>query len=136
MERAGKGCCSRDCVRCRACVTWACVLEGWLNGNDTEGQGGFVKYTAQYFAGARFVAVNPKLSRNSNCYMGIGRLRLYVDTPWRERTIHGYNGTFPDRNRDGHLVKLNCRAAINFTVPDFFVISSVKREVSEGGSAE
>lgn len=43
-----------------------------------------VKYTAQYFAGARFVAVSPKLTRNSNCYMRPRTPRIYVDTRWRE----------------------------------------------------
>lgn len=49
-----------------------------------ERAGGTVKYTAQYFAGARFVAVNPKLTRNSNCYMGIGRLG-YMSIPRGEK---------------------------------------------------
>lgn len=44
-----------------------------------------VKYTAQYFAGARFVAVSPKLTRNSNCYMRYRTPRIYVDIRWREK---------------------------------------------------
>lgn len=52
---------------------------------DKRAEGGTVKYTAQYFDGARFVAVNPKLTRNSNCYTGIGTPRLYVSTPRGEK---------------------------------------------------
>lgn len=48
---------------------------------DKRAGGEPVKYTARYFAGARFVAVNPKLTRNSNCYTGIGRLALYGGVP-------------------------------------------------------
>lgn len=78
--------------------------------------GGTVKYTAQYFAGARFVAVNPKLTRNSNCYMGIGRLG-YMSIPRGEKErFAGITERFRDRNRNGHLVKRNCRETINFTV--------------------
>lgn len=60
-----------------------------MSPRDTEPRldmrdGETVKYTAQYFAGARFVAVSPKLTRNSNCYMRHRTPRIYVDTRWRE----------------------------------------------------
>lgn len=72
----GEGC------RC-ACHLWMslCNTEPRLDMRDGE----TVKYTAQYFAGARFVAVSPKLTRNSNCYMRHRAPRIYVDTRWYEK---------------------------------------------------
>lgn len=71
-------------------AVYTCAYNLWMSLCDTEPRldmkdGETVKYTAQYFAGARFVAVSPKLTRNSNCYMRHRTPRIYVDTRWREK---------------------------------------------------
>lgn len=78
---------AKRCVGVRTICECHCAThihihkEPRLNMRDGE----TVKYTAQYFAGARFVAVSPKLTRNSNCYMRHRTPRIYVDTWWREK---------------------------------------------------
>lgn len=83
-ERMGLWKAGTESEGCRcACHLWMslCNTESRLDMRDGE----TVKYTAQYFAGARFVAVSPKLTRNSNCYMRHWTPRIYVDTRWREK---------------------------------------------------
>jgi len=74
---------AKRCVGVRTICECHCAThrEPRLDMRDGE----TVKYTAQYFAGARFVAVSPKLTRNSNCYMRHRTPRIYVDTWWREK---------------------------------------------------
>lgn len=80
-----------------------CDTEPRLDMRDGE----TVKYTAQYFASARFVAVSPKLTRNSNCYMRHRTPRIYVDTRWREIKKRGEKEAREEKNTHACTFRLD-----------------------------